>query len=590
MTEQHTVCIGIDLGTTNSEVACIRDGKPVVIRIDGSKIMPSVVSIDDNGQVLVGAPGVNNELLTPTHTVRCIKRKMGREELIPLAGKMYTPEMIASLILSRLKQAAEEFLGHAVHKAVITVPAFFNEKQREATKEAALLAGLEPLRLLNEPTAAAFAYATGTKMQERCLVYDLGGGTFDVSIVDFSKNLMEVRGSHGDTELGGADFDRLIAEKARLDFLSKHQIDLAQNPTSWARLLRAAEAAKIRLSQEPTALLAEEFIATSRDLSLHLHYQISRTEFEEMIKPAIERSLLSIHKALEMASLSIQEINRIILVGGSTYIPLVTQMIEQEFNMTPQVGINPATVVAMGAAIEAATLSGQEVGPMMIDVTSHSLGIGFLNQYNEMEVRPLIRRNSPIPITASRIFYKMYDAQKMIEIDIYQGESLLPEQNQHLGSFTLDDLDASPNREVHIKIELDRSGLLHVTATEVASNKKATHTVKRLSKSSLKHVNLADLETVQLMTSPSSPKILQLEDLESDTFDSELKNILFPETELDSEPKINLKKLLEKAESLTESGQLQSADAAELSQELALAKTGDPDATERLSNLIYFLE
>lgn len=585
------VAIGIDLGTTNSEVACIYKGKSVVIGVDHSKIMPSVVSLDESHQILVGKTAVNNELIAPTDTIRCIKRKMGRSETIPLGDKLYTPPMISSLILARLKQAAEDFLGVPVTQAVITVPAFFNEQQREATKEAADLAGLETLRLLNEPTAAALVYASGVKHSERCLVYDLGGGTFDVSIVDFSQDVMEVRGSHGDTELGGADFDQLIAEEARQEFLDQHGIDLFHSPISKARLLRAAEAAKIRLSTESEAVIYEEFIASSENKSLHLEYHLSRTQFESMIEPTLQRSLTSVRKVLEISGLTAKELDRVILVGGSTYIPLVAEMLEKELEIVPQAWINPATVVALGAAIEAGNLTGQATGPMMVDVTPHSLGIACLNEHLEKVHSILIHRNTPIPTTASHVFFKISEEQESFNLEVYQGESRILSLNQHLGTFKMDNLTPGPNRELYIKFDLDRSGLLHVTATEMASGAKINRSIRRVSHSRVQHVNLADLESVRIKTEQDSLPISGEEEcFIEDSFAWDIDEELQEKAGDPSEKALESEEIIEKAKKFIEERELEEEDLKELTDELALAMSGDDGATKRISELLYYME
>lgn len=596
------IVVGIDLGTTNSEIAFIYKNKPMVLKIDGSKIVPSVVSVDSNGHVLVGKPALNNELLAPKDTISWIKRKMGREEIIPLGGQSYTPSMVSSLILLRLKRAAEEFLQQPISKAVITVPAFFNEKQREVTKEAAELAGLEPIRLLNEPTAAALAYASDKNTAGRCLVYDLGGGTFDVSIVDFSNQFMEVKASHGDTELGGTDFDKMIADKARQAFLKDYEIDLAKDPLSWARLMRAAEAAKIRLSTEAITDIIEEFITTDKGNPLHLKYSISRVDFEEMIRATIERTLISVRKALEMASLTNDQIDRVILVGGSTYIPLVTEILEKELKIVPQAWIDPSTVVGMGAAIEAAKLSGQKIGPMMLDVTPHSLGVECMDEDGSLINHILIRRNTPLPSVASHVFYKAFRRQMGVEVKVYQGESIYTHQNHFLGSFNLDDIEGD-GMEVYIKFELDWSGILHVTASHLASGKQMQHTLKRISNSRVKHASLADLETVHLSTEELD-ELNELEELEElEEFDEEqfllneegfasLEASIIEEVvgEMIDKSSLEEQELLERAKKLSESPDLDKTERDELSNELVAVQTGDKDALKRLSNLMYYIE
>ena len=495
---QEETIIGIDLGTTNSEVAVVKEERVVVIKIDGSELLPSVVSLDVQDQILVGTPAVNNELIAPQNTVRRIKRKMGLNELVVMNGVSYTPPMISGLILKRLKLAAEDYLGHPVSKAVITVPAFFNEQQREATSQAAELAGLELVRLLNEPTAAAIAYTLGKGERGNCLVYDLGGGTFDVSIVNISETIMEVRASHGDTELGGADFDRMIAEKARVAFSKEHDIDLAQHPLAWARVLRAAEQAKICLSAESSATLAEEFITTKGGIPLHLRFEITRTEFEAMIEPTLERTLDSVRMALEMASLSANALQRVILVGGSTYIPLVTQMLEKELNIVPQTWHDPSTVVALGAAIEAANLAGKTIGPRTVDITPHSLGISCVSENGGTYHHILIRRNTPLPCSASQIFYKMFPDQDRIRVTVHQGESSDIARVVGLGEFLLEGLDESDGSDIHIKFHLDRSGLLQVTATDISSGKNASHTLVRNSSIVVRQADLTLLDSVRI--------------------------------------------------------------------------------------------
>lgn len=587
------VILGIDLGTTNSEVALLYKGKPKLLKIDQSEMMPSVVSLAHNGSILVGQPAVNNELAAPTQTIRTIKRRMGQEEVCVIGENNFTPQMISSLILKRLKLAAETFLGHEVSKAVITVPAFFNERQREATKEAAELAGLEAVRLLNEPTAAALAYSLGKPKSECCLVYDLGGGTFDVSIVQISEGLMEVKASHGDAELGGSDFDRMIAENARRKFLSDYKIDLAKDPLTWARLMQAAEQAKIRLSAEPSAQILEEFIAAdpTSGKALHLHFSISRTEFEALIRPVLEQTLVSVRLALQMAHTSADKLDRVILVGGVTYTPLVSEILTAELKIVPQAWLNPSLVVAMGAAIEAANLSGQSIGPMMVDITPHSLGTGCTDEYNYQFNHVLIRRNTPIPCTGSSIFYKMFDEQEAVEVKVYQGESSEISHNQFLGSFRLEEL--GEGRDICIVYTIDRSGLLHVTATDITSGKKASKTLKRISGNRVKHVNLADLSAVKVEAVEDKhfndiefdEDAVEFWNIPEEDDPSQKEEILVPFASISSEQS----DLIAKSENLLAKGTLALSDAEQLNGELSLVKEGDEAAKARLADLIYYL-
>ncbi len=590
--KQRDLIIGIDLGTTNSEVAIVHEGTAKILSVDGSKIIPSVVSINANGDILVGRSAVNNELAMPTHTIRRIKRKIGKEEVYILGDKGYTPPMISSLILTRLKQAAEEYVGFPIAKAVITVPAFFNEQQREATREAAELAGLEAVRLLNEPTAAALAYSLGERKEGCYLIYDLGGGTFDGSIVSLSPDLMEVKASHGDVELGGSDFDCMIVEKARQAFLTKYEIDLAKYPTAWARLMRAAEEAKIRLSTEAMTELVEEFITTENGIPLHLHCQITRTEFEAMIRPALEKTMASVRMALQIAGVEATRLDKVILVGGATYIPLVSQMLEEELKMAPQFWHDPSLVVAMGAAIEAAHLSGQQIGPMMVDVTPHSLGTGCCDRDGYFFNHILIRRNSPLPFTASRIFYKMHDDQETIKVSAYQGESSDIGHNKFLGEFLLEDLGDSTGRDVCIKFHLDRSGLLHVTATDIASGKKATQTLKRIAQSRVKHVNLAELKGIKIEVE-SIPEDVHANLSNEDALfwqSVEGENSLSTPQEEGISLSREEQTILNDAQRLIEKCHLDEADLQELTKELELSKGADKEALKRLSNLLYYLD
>jgi molecular chaperone DnaK (HSP70) len=570
--------IGIDLGTTNSEVAVVQNGKVILLKVDGSKIIPSVVSLGADGQILVGVPAINNELANPQNTIRCIKRKIDQEEQILLGDRSYTPPMIASFILARLKLAAEDFLQAPVQKAVITVPAFFNEKQREATKEAAALAGLEAVRLLNEPTAAALAYSLGKKENELCLVYDLGGGTFDVSIVQQSPQIMEVKASHGDTELGGSDIDRLIAEKIKQNFLELHGIDLSLDSLSWIRLMRAAESAKIRLSNDASVEIVEEFIAQKDGVPLHLHYTLSRTDLEDIVRPLLERTLSSVRKALEMGEITAEQIDRVVLVGGAAYMPLVSQLLEQELQIAPQTWIDPTTVVARGAAIEAATIAGESLGPVMVDITPHSLGTSCLDSDFHVFNKILIRRNTPIPCTSSSVFYKTHPRQDVVKVDAYQGESADVSQNTLLGDFKLEGLADSPDSAILIKFHLDRSGLLHVAASDISTGKKVERVLKKAKNICEKDVDLTALESVRIYQAPTTQENSSNEE-DWDEMPS-----------LDEMVAVDSQQLFDKVENLLQREDLETADREEITHEFELAKAGDEEALKKLSDLVYYME
>ncbi len=566
--------IGIDLGTTNSEVAIIIDGKPMLLKIDGNKVVPSVVSISSDGVVLVGRPAANAQLLDPENTVRLIKRKMGREELISIHGKDYTPSMVSGLILARLKKAAEDFCGEPITKAVITVPAFFNEKQREATKLAGELAGLEVLRLLNEPTAAALSYSLGRKEKEISLVYDLGGGTFDVSVVDLSSGVMEVLASDGDVELGGSDFDLMIAEKAKEEFLKEHGIDLSQNPLSWLRILQAAEAAKIRLSKESDADIIEEFIAEKKGIPLHLRLRITRVEFENMIRSVLERTIECVKRAMEQASIRSDQLDRVILVGGSTYIPLVSQLLEKELLIVPQAWLNPEIVVAQGAAVEGATLAGESLGTIMLDITPHSLGTECLNEFDILKNDILIRKNTQLPCVASKVFYKMHPNQDLVNIIVYQGESDNLARVTKIGDFELEGLGDSEGSAICVKFELDRSAILQVTATDVSSGKKIFHTIERSPEEAMRTMNLADLKALRI-------EVLDEEEIEAEGEDNPLVKEVMEMVSVTEE-------LIQKALEVLKKDTISFSDKEEIRNCLESVKTGD--STKKLEELLYYLD
>ena len=372
--------VGIDLGTTNSEIAVIRDGRPEVIRIDGEAILPSVVGLDPEGRLLVGTPARNQWVLAPERTVRSIKRKMGEDVRVRLGDREYAPQEISAIILGRLKERAEQFLGQPVRKAVITVPAFFNEVQREATREAGELAGLEVVRIINEPTAAALTYDPDAENMERLLVYDLGGGTFDVSIVQVERGVVEVLASHGDTHLGGDDFDQLLLDYVCDEFAKEHKIDLRKSLVAKSRVLGAVEEAKKVLSAEAVATIQEEFIAESGGAALHLDLEIERAEYEALIEPLLAKTLTCVDQSLDDARLNAQQIDKVILVGGASRTPLVHRLLERRLGRELHTEVDPDLCVAMGAAVQGGLINGIDVGPVLVDITPHTLGIPALGE------------------------------------------------------------------------------------------------------------------------------------------------------------------------------------------------------------------
>jgi molecular chaperone DnaK len=400
----------------------------------------------------------------------------------------------------------------------------------------------------------------------------LGGGTFDVSIVDLSFGVMEVLASDGDTELGGADFDLMIAQSIKTEFLTEHGIDLSKKPLSWLRVLRASEEAKIRLSKEAEVEIVEEFIEEKDGVPLHLKTRLTRADFEGMIRGVLERTLQCVRRALKQASCDSSILDRVVLVGGSTYIPLVSQMLEEELHIVPQAWLNPETVVAQGAAIEAASLTGESLGTIMLDVTPHSLGLKCLNQYNMPENVILIHRNSSLPGVASRLFYKQYTEQECVEIAVYQGESTKIEEVTEIGNFKLDGLEDSEDPEICVKFEIDRSGLLQVTATDIGLSKKVVRTIQRKGESLTVSKNLADLKALRL----------HLEDTESTIETVEVESS-------QEEPSSSLSEdLIKKALAILEKKTLPPVDAEDLQSCVDAVKSGE--SPEKLEEILYYLE
>ncbi len=484
----NEVIVGIDLGTTNSEVAVVREGRVEVIPVSGfDRILPSVVGIADDGALLVGQAARNQYVLHPDRTVRSVKRRMGEAARVAMGDKDYAPQEISAMILHRLKTLAEAHLGHAVTKAVITVPAFFSDAQRQATREAGEIAGLEVARILNEPTAAALAYESRHQGARKALVYDLGGGTFDVSVVNLEADVVEVLASHGNNHLGGDDFDQKIVEFV-LDHLEQtYGVDASQTPTAMARLRRAAEAAKIELSDAPYATLAEEFLLEHEGAPLHLVLEISRENYEAMIEPYIEETLNTIHTALSSAGLGASDIQEILLVGGATRTPLVARRIEQALGMQPRGEVNPDLCVAMGAAIQGALIADAGAGArtVLIDITPYTFGTSALGEFEGEEYThcfvPLIRKNTPIPVSKSDVFYTVFDGQKIVDVSVFQGEDRDALNNIQIGHFMVEGLRGAPaGNPVVLQFSLDINGILQVTAREKQSGLEQSITIENV--------------------------------------------------------------------------------------------------------------
>jgi len=464
--------LGIDLGTTNSEIAIYRDGRPEVLRDDqGRIILPSVVGLTETGELLVGEEARNQLLLYPERTVRSIKRRMGSDAKVRLGEREYTPQEISAIILSRLKEIAQARLGRPIRKAVITVPAYFSDTQRQATREAGEIAGLEVARIINEPTAAALVYEAAQHQGKRILVYDLGGGTFDVSVVRIEQGVVEVISSHGNNHLGGDDFDHKIVEHVLEHLKLKHGVDVADRPQAMARILRSAEDAKKQLSDHPYARIAEEYLAEHGGQPINLDLELSREEYEDMIAPFIEETLGAIHIALESAGLTSSQVDEILLVGGATWTPLIRRRLVEAFGTQPRGEVDPDLCVAMGAAIQGAAMTGTEVSAVLVDVTPYTFGTSALGELNgelyPYHYVPIIPKNTPIPARLSEVFFTVLDEQTDVDVRIYQGENNDALENIKIGEFRVSGLSREPaGNPVILDLALDRNGILQVSARE----------------------------------------------------------------------------------------------------------------------------
>ncbi len=520
------VILGIDLGTTNSEVAILRDGRPVVLSEDGDPIVPSVVGLDPQGKLLVGRAARNQFVLAPERTIRSIKRKMGQEVHVKLGDQSFTPQEISAIILRTLKERAEKSLGHAVSKAVITVPAFFTEGQREATREAGRLAGLDVLRIINEPTAAVLTYDPHPPEMERLLVYDLGGGTFDVSIAQVEQGVVEILASHGDTQLGGDDFDQKLLDFVCDTFESQHKVDLRQSLSARSRLLHAVEEAKKKLSYQPYVMITEEFIAEKEGLPLNLEIEVTRGQFEELIEPLIKRTLDCLESAMTDAKLQATDIAKVLLVGGATRTPMIHQVLTQRLGRPVHSEIEPDLAVAMGAAVQGGLIAGIDVGPVLVDITPHTLGIESLNSEtrNPYFFSPIIDRNTALPSRRTQSYFTVHDGQDAAEIRVFQGEYSDTRRNTLCGEFRIEGLaDLPSGNEILVQLDLDLSGLLKVTATERATGKSKQVVIDNMMERFRRRERVDALERLDALFEQSAVEVDDIVDEEEldDEFDDE---------------------------------------------------------------------
>jgi len=563
--------VGIDLGTTNSEVAIVEDGQARVLPgEDGDLILPSCVGLSDQGKLLVGREALRQYAAAPERTVKSIKRWMGTDHKTTLGDREYLPQEISAIILRALKQRAENALQEPVHQAVITVPAYFTDAQRQATKTAGEIAGFEVLQIINEPTAAALVYDLRSEKTEKVLVYDLGGGTFDVSVVEITGEVTEVLASHGNNRLGGDDFDRLLQLHLADIFRKEHSLEVPNDAATQARLLRAAEQLKIDLSSHAFGTVREAYLGSKGKTALHLEVEVPRVDFEKLIRPLLTETLEAIDRALTDANLKPEQIDRIILVGGSTRIPLVQTMIEEHLGQTPIDGLQPDLCVALGAALQAGVLVGEAVDAILVDVIPHSLGISAVVN-TPMGLAPgyfsvIIPRNSVVPVSRSQVYSTVRDNQEAVEIEIFQGENMIAEENVPLGAFKVENLPPSPGGSIQIEVhfDFDMNGILTATTTEKGKGQQGTLVVndaamQRLSSHELNQAreNLDELfnimQTIDAVeTAPELETLLERAKAALSTLDaeqaSELQNLIDQVEEAIAQDKEELPQLQEELE------------------------------------------
>ena len=488
--------IGIDLGTTNSCVAVMEGGEPVVIaNSEGARTTPSVVGFTKTGDRLVGQVAKRQAITNPENTVASIKRYMGTDHKVTLNGKEYTPQQVSAMILQKLKADAEAYLGETVTEAVITVPAYFNDSQRQATKDAGTIAGLNVRRIINEPTAAALAYGVDKEDDQKIMVYDLGGGTFDVSIIEMGDGVTEVLATNGDTHLGGDDFDQRIIDWMADAFQTENGIDLRKDKMAAQRLKEAAEKAKIELSSAMSSQINLPFITADATGPKHLDMTLTRAKFNELTADLVDRTMTPVRKALQDAGLRASDLKKVLMVGGSTRIPAVYDAVKKELNCEPFKGINPDECVAVGAAIQGGVLNGEEKGLLLLDVTPLSLGIETLGGV----CTKIIDRNTTIPTHKSQVFSTAADNQPSVEVNVLQGEREFARDNKSLGVFHLDGIAPAPRGvpQIEVTFDIDANGIVKVSAKDLGTGKEQNITITASTNMSKEDIDKAVKEAEQ---------------------------------------------------------------------------------------------